>query len=169
MASAIWYTFFPMPHNPEHKGRQPPEPGGRRPEGQPLPYYLAARFPTKQAAEKPYKEAQETIRTMDCDLSAYRFFVPQQLTELRPWYVTVIGEQPSDEVHRKVTSILSQGEMTSLPDQAIDELLNRRAEQIQKGSWVEAHYTLNVQRRNPKKEKLKSKQQKQSRRRNRGK
>lgn len=97
-----------MPQNPEYRGRLGPEPGGRPPEGQPLPYYLAARFPTKQAAEQPYHQAQETIRTMDCDLSAYRFFVPQQMTQPRPWYVTVIGETPPNAVHEKVTSILSQ-------------------------------------------------------------
>ncbi len=131
-----------MPHNPEHRGK--PEPGGRRPEGQPLPFYLAASFPTKEAAAKPYTQAQEVIRTTDCDLSVYRILVPQQLTQPRPWYVVTIGETPPDAIHQQMTTILSQGEMTILPEQALDELVERRAEQIQKGSWVEAHYTLNV-------------------------
>lgn len=143
--------------------------GGRQPEGQPLPYYLAARFPTKQAAAKPYTQAQEVIRTTECDLSVYRILVTSQLTEPRPWYVVTIGDTPPDTLHQQMTAILAQGEMTTIPQQGIDELLARRAEEIQKGSWREHHYTISVQQTNPRKEKLKRKQQKESRRRNRGK
>lgn len=159
-----------MPNNAEHGERKGSEPGGRQPEGEPLPYYLAARFTPKEKllSQKVYTQAQEVIRTTDCDLSIYRFLVPQQLTQPRPWYVVTIGETPPDAVHQKMTTILSQGEMTTLPQQGIDELTERRAEETKKGSWVEHHYTINVQRRNPMKDKLKNKQQKQSRRRNRG-
>jgi hypothetical protein len=66
-----------------------------QPEREPQIYYLAARFPNKRAAEKPYMEAQEAIKA-DCDLSAYRFLVPQQMTTPLPWYVVVIGERPPD-------------------------------------------------------------------------
>jgi len=41
---------------------------GRPKEQQPLPYSLAPRFPTKQAAEQPYVAAQETIHTADCQI-----------------------------------------------------------------------------------------------------
>jgi len=135
-----------------------------------MPYYLAARFRLKEEplSQKVYTQAQEVIRTTDCDLSTYCFLAQQELTQPRPWYVVTIGETPPDEIHQKMTTILSQGEMTTLPQRAIDELLERRAEEIQKGSWREHHYTYNVQRTNPNKEKLKRQQQKQSRRRNRG-
>jgi hypothetical protein len=53
-----------MPQNPETL---------RQPEQEHRPYYLASRFPTKQAAEAPYLAVQTTLHDMPCDLSAYRF------------------------------------------------------------------------------------------------
>ncbi len=148
-----------MPHNPEQ---------ARKPDREPRPYALASRFPTKQEAEQPYVAAQETIRTMDCDLSAYRFLRQWQEPGEKPWYVAVIGEAPPDAAHTKITEIFQQGEMTPLPDQVVAELYARRVGQTQHGSWVERHYTHSIQRRNPKKDKLKRKMQDKSRRRNRG-
>jgi len=149
-----------MPRNPEQ---------GRTKEQQPLPYSLASRFPSKQAAEQPYVAAQETIHTADCELSAYRFLIPSQQNMPKPWYVAVVAEKPAEAIHQQLTTILSAGEPASLPDAVTQELLQRRAEHIEHGPWVERHYTINVQRRNPNKEKLKRKQQDKSRRRNRGK
>jgi hypothetical protein len=72
--------------------RQPEQ--GTRPEQQARPYSLAARFATKQEAEQPYLAVQETIKTMDCDLSAYRFLRQWQEPNDKPWYVSVVGQTP---------------------------------------------------------------------------
>lgn len=148
-----------MPRPPERPGS--PE---RR-----QPYYLASRFPTKQAAEQPYFSIQQTIHDVECDLSAYRFMRQGQEQNTAPWYVLVIGEKPTPTVEARITAALSQGEMATVPPEALHELYSRRMEEIQKGSWREHHYTINVQKRNPKKDKLKRKAQKNSRRRNRDK
>src|SRR5579864_4303254 len=169
-----------MPHNPEHKGRQPPEPGGRRPEGQPPPYYLAATFRTSEETQEPYSKAEELIHLSDVDLSAFSFERrprnPKHPPLARPWFVVVLGEQPPEPIEHQLQETLGGGEMTTLPLETIVTLADRRAKETKKGSWVAEHHgegllipevTINVQRRNPKKDKLKSKQQKQSRRRNR--
>ena len=145
-----------MPRNPEQ---------GRRVEREPLPYSLASRFATKQAAEQPYVAAQETIHTADCELSAYRFLIPSQQHMPKPWYVAVVGEKPAEAIHQQLTTILSAGELASLPDAVTQELLQRRAEFVQQGPWVERHYTHTLK----KKDKEKRKMQDKSRRRNRGK
>src|SRR5438067_1772961 len=150
----MWYTSAPMPRNPEQ---------GRPKEQQPLPYSLASRFATKQAAETPYIAAQETIHTADCELSAYRFLIPSQQNMPKPWYVAVVGQKPAEAIHQQLTTILSAGELASLPDAVTQELLQRRAEITQHGPWVERHYTHTL------KKKDKRKQQDKSRRRNRGK
>ena len=93
---------------------QPPE-QPRPPEQEPQPYYLASRFPTKQAAEQPYLSVQETIHEMDCDLSAYRFLRQWHEPNNTPWYVLVIGEKPEPEVEQRITTALSQGELASVP------------------------------------------------------
>jgi hypothetical protein len=82
--------------------------------------------------------------------------------------VFVIGQTPPQAVEEKITEILGQGEMASVPEQAVAQLYQRRLEEIQKGEWVEQHYQLQPQRRNPNNDKLKRKIQKESRRRNRG-
>lgn len=146
-----------MPHQPE----RPPAP-----EQQP-PYYSAACFPTKQAAEQPYFAIQDIIHTMDCDLSAYRFLRQWQEPNTPPWYVVVIGEQPAPPVAEQITAVLNQGAIVPVPQEALAYLYSRRIEKTQEGPWVEHHYTVSVQRRNPKKDKLKRKAQEQSRRRNR--
>jgi hypothetical protein len=118
--------------------QQPEKP--RSPEQQP-PYYLASRFPSKQAAEKPYFSIQETLHTMPCDLSAYRFKRQWQEPSPNTWYVLVIGEKPKPAVEERITKALSQGEQASVPQEALEYFLSRRLEQSQYGSWVEGHYT----------------------------
>ncbi len=104
------------------------------------PYYLASHFKTKEEAAEPYYVIQETIRLTDCDLSAYRFMQQWEDASENPWYVVVIGEKPPDEMHQSLTTALSHGEMISVPEDALDVLLVRRAMEITKGSWVEGHY-----------------------------
>ena len=59
----------------------------------------------------------------------------------RPWYVLVIGEKPELDVEQRITTALSQGELATVPKEALDRLMDRRREQQQYGSWVEGHYT----------------------------
>ncbi len=121
-----------MPQNPEQ---------GRPKEQEQRPYYLASRFPTKQAAEAPYLAVQNTLHDMPCDLSAYRFLRQWEEPNAKPWYVLVIGEKPQPAVEQRLTTALSQGELATVPQEALDGLMDRRREQQQYGSWVEGHYT----------------------------
>ena len=121
-----------MPQNPETPRPQ---------EQEKRPYYLASRFPTKQAAEQPYVSVEQTIYELDCDLSAYRFMRQWEEPNEKPWYVLVLGEKPEPAVEERLTTALSQGELATVPQEALDRLMDRRREQQQYGSWVEAHYT----------------------------
>lgn len=62
-----------------------------------------------------------------------------------PWYVLVIGEKPEPTVEEQITTTLSQGELASVPQEALDLLYSRRMKKIQEGPWVEHHYKINVQ------------------------
>jgi len=119
---------------------RPPE-TPRSKEQEPQPYYLASRFPTKRAAEQPYVSAEATIHEMDCDLSAYRFMRQWHESNTNPWYVLVIGVKPEPAVEERIKTVLSQGELASVPQEAVERLYARRLEEIQKGPWVEHHYT----------------------------
>jgi len=77
-----------------------------------------------------------------------------------------------------LTEALRAGELSSLPLETVVTLAQRRAQETKKSAWVEGHHgagvrrpevSIHVQRRNPKKDKFKRKDQQQSRRRNRGK
>src|SRR5713101_5798496 len=139
-----------MPQNPEHKGRQPPEPGGRRPEGQPLPYYLAASFLTREEAQEPYTRVQEIIQLSAIDLSAFSFERrqrdPSHPPLARPWYVVVLGGQPPEPIHQQLTEVLRAGELSSLPLETVVTLAQRRAQETKKSAWVEGHHGAGVRR-----------------------
>ena len=60
-----------MPQNPEQ--RRPKEQEQR-------PYYLASRFPTKQAAEAPYLASSVGARLLPCSLPDRRYFLAPLLT-----------------------------------------------------------------------------------------
>src|SRR5436305_11926275 len=105
----------------------------------PTPYYQAARYPNKAAAGKAYDPIQAIIYEEKCDLSAYRFFEQNQ----RKWYVVVIGERPSPQIHQRIETILytlTRGERVSLDSETLIFLLARRAQQSLLGPWVEHHY-----------------------------
>ena len=106
---------------------------------EPTPYYLAARYPNKTPAGKAYNPIQTIIFEEDSDLSAYRFFEQNE----RKWYVVVIGEEPSPQLHQRLETILftlTKGERVTLESQTLAVLLARRAQQTQFGPWVERHY-----------------------------
>lgn len=103
------------------------------------PYYLAAVYPTKNAAHKAYLPIERIIYEADCDLSAYRLLLPSE----RKWLVVVIGEAPGQQLHERLKTILTtltRGELTPLDEDTLTLLLARRVQQAQRGPWVEGHY-----------------------------
>ena len=105
------------------------------------PYYQAARYPNKAAAGKAYYPLQAIIYEEQCDLSAYRFFEQQE----RKWYVVVIGDEPSPQVHERLATILftlTRGVRVTLDNETLAALMDRRAQQSLFGPWVEHHYSV---------------------------
>jgi hypothetical protein len=100
-----------------------------------VPYYQAARFPNKKAAGTVYTKVQDLIyQDVTCDLSAYRVKLGHF------WHVVAIGEKPADRLHVQIEAQLTNGELVSLGEDALLYLLDRRAQAIQLGPWVEGHY-----------------------------
>jgi hypothetical protein len=97
------------------------------------PYELAARFPTERRVGRAYYQVQEALFTTECDLSSFRL----QLNRL--WHVAVVGTPPPEELEGTIRRILAAGEATSLPAEVLAILLQRRADQIRLGPWVERH------------------------------
>lgn len=99
------------------------------------PQYLqVARFSGEKPAGRAYRQAEELLfRSPDSELSAYRFHLS------RVWHVAVLGDQPPEELDKRLQRILSRGEPTSLPEEILAELQRRRAEATRIGPWVERH------------------------------
>src|SRR5688500_11949684 len=116
--------------SPEHQGT-----GGSRQEQEPTPAcYRATPFAGEEPAGKAYFKAQEAIFSRESALSADRFH-PNHI-----WHVAVLGEQPPEELHQLLATILSTGEPTSLPADLLRFLETRRLQARQIGPWVEGHY-----------------------------
>ncbi len=100
------------------------------------PYYLAARFPSVEAAGAVYFPLQQMIfEAKDAiDLSAYRF------KRGGVWHVVVLGVKPPIAVHLQIEAELTRGELVSLTDDVLRYLSKRRSHATQLGSWVEGHY-----------------------------
>jgi len=100
------------------------------------PYYLAARFPNEKKAGTVYFPLQQMIFEArdDCDLSVFRF------KHKSTWYVVVIGERPPESLHVAIEAQLTNGTLTTLDQDVLDYLQDRRARAIQLGPWVEGHY-----------------------------
>jgi hypothetical protein len=99
-------------------------------------YHQAARYPDEHASEGPYDQAQQAIYETPCDLSAYRLMLSRE----RIWHVAVLGDAPPEQLHRRITEILSTGEPVSLSDDNLIALNERRKRQTKHGEWVEGHY-----------------------------
>jgi hypothetical protein len=98
-------------------------------------YLQAARFRSERKAERAYFRAQEALyQAPECDLSAYRFLLE------RISHVAVLGTPPPEELDRTIRKILASGEPAALPEEVLTLLLQRRAEQIRLGPWVERHH-----------------------------
>jgi hypothetical protein len=98
------------------------------------PYCLAAKFSSERAAGRVYFQVQKLIDNPDADLSAYRL----QLQGV--WHVAVVGDAPDNGLAEQLEKRIAAGEPVELPSDALDFLIQRRAEQIKHGPWVERHY-----------------------------
>jgi len=100
------------------------------------PYYLAARFQSKQKAGLIYFPLQQFIFVAkdECDLSVYRF------KHKGTWYVVVVGDRPPDSIHVAIEAQLTNGTLITLDADMLVYLMERRNEAIQFGPWVEGHY-----------------------------
>ena len=125
--SITCYTAVSMP-SPERRSESSRE-------QEPVPYHLAARFDSEQSAGRAYFEAQESIFSAEqSKLSAYRF-------QFRgAWHVALLGDPPTPDLDRKLKGILDSGEFTSIPDEALKLLAERRVQAAKHGEWVEGHY-----------------------------
>jgi hypothetical protein len=96
-----------------------------------LPYVQAARFSAERPAGRAYARARETIYQEDCDLSVYRF------TLCEVFHVAILGRTPPERLDQTLRLILASGEPTSLPDDILKQLSQRRAQATRLGPWVE--------------------------------
>ncbi|MCG3771991.1 MAG: hypothetical protein JW384_03192 [Nitrosomonadaceae bacterium] len=55
-------------------------------------------------------------------------------------HVAVLGVRPAEEVERRIKRILSAGIATTLPDDILQLLAQRRTAAAKLGPWVERHY-----------------------------
>ncbi len=154
---------------------QPPE-QGRRPEQLRPPFLLSSRFESKHTSQAPYDFIQAIVRDKDVDFSAFRLIQnwPDSMAKAPPstkrWYVVILGNRPPEPVAKQVTEAITMGEPADIPDEAVAELVRRRLAETAKRPYTEIHRTPTILRRDTqKKEKLKRKIQKDSRRHNRGK
>ena len=119
---------------PERQRGRDPNRGTQFVAGEPALYHIAAHYPNAETSEDAYDSARNLIANEPCDLSAFRFAIFPEHT----WHVAVLGTPPQPELLRRVeTTLLATGERVVLPDEALQPLVLRRLEQMQKGSWVE--------------------------------
>jgi hypothetical protein len=100
---------------------------------EPLPYFQAARFRGERPAGRAYFRAQEAIRDAECDVSVFRVRLEQD------WHVAVLGQTPPESLDRSLRRILAWGEPTTLPDDILQQLRERRTQATKLGPWIERH------------------------------
>lgn len=117
------------------RGRTVPEQSAK-PEGEGGLWYRAARYASEQPSATAYAQAQDTIFHNECDLSAYRMVLDQV------WHVAVLGGVPAEvALQERIEQILyAQGTHTTLPDDVLTILDERRQQARQLGPWVEGHH-----------------------------
>jgi hypothetical protein len=123
--------------SPEHEGRghdhadnNPP----RRPS--PESYLRVARFAGERPAGEAYFAVQRVIyeAPKPLDLSVFRL----QLNQL--WHVAALGMVPPARILQAIEQILDTGESTTLPEDVVQLLQERRAQATRRGPWMEGHY-----------------------------
>jgi hypothetical protein len=117
------------------RGRIPPE-QPPKPEEETSLWYRAAQYSGEQQAGTTYTQAQDTIFHNECDLSAYRMLLDQI------WHVAVLGGVPAEvSFQQELERILyTEGTPTTLPDDVLTMLHERREQARQLGPWVEGHH-----------------------------
>jgi hypothetical protein len=102
-----------------------------------VPYFQAARFPSKPTAAIIYLPLQRLVHDEEeCDLSVYRFELPEG------WHVVVVGEKPTVMLHVQIEAILTHGTLVSLTNYPglVDNLYARKNQMNRFGPWVELHH-----------------------------
>ena len=104
-----------------------------------LVYYLARKYRTLAAAERPYFTVQKLIHDVDtCELSAFRLLAPHEHGKA---YIVVLGMPPPTALHQTLTGLLADGEAVTLPVDLLLALLDRHVTQVMThDGWSEHHY-----------------------------
>jgi hypothetical protein len=129
--------------DPERRNQGAPDALRKEQDEDRLPaYHQAACFPDEVSSSVSYDQAQQTIYEVPCNLATYRLLLmPDNL-----WHVVVLGESPTDELHRRLADNLSLGESVSVPNDLLIALNTHRRAQPTQNSWAEQH---NLPRPNP--------------------
>lgn len=101
-------------------------------------FYLAARFPSLEAAGQAYTLVQQLLRSNeDTDLSVFRV----ELSGVP--IVAVLGLEPPAPILELIIEHLGRGggQLISLPDDAVAWLFQRRTQQAPEAGFTEQHYT----------------------------
>lgn len=114
----------------------PERPRGEPPKEDERPYYRAVRFPGEKAARRAYFATQETIFATDWNMSTYRLILGGI------WHVAVMGDQPPEELERKLMRALRHGDPVQLPYDVLRPLQQRGETERRNGLWTERHYRL---------------------------
>ncbi len=105
------------------------------------PYYLAARYASDRASEKPYRQTRNYLYAHeDVQLSVYRFQLGRHGSDRLEWHVAVVGDKLPDEHERQVRRFLQNGQEVTLPQEVVDAMYRRRLETSQQGPWFERHH-----------------------------
>ena len=136
------------------------------------PLLLSSRFESREASQVPYDTIQSIVREKDvADFSVYRLLQnwPESMSKAPPslkrWYVVALGNTPPEPLFTQVTEAISLGEPIPIPDEVVALLAEKRKKEIAARPYTEIHRHFTVPH---KKEKMKRKMQKNSRRHNRG-
>jgi hypothetical protein len=131
----LYSTYMPE----RQRGRDPNKKRGGEQQEKCLPeYQQAARYVDESSSEAAYDEAQRAIYETPCNLSTYRLLSTPDVT----WHVAVLGDVPSDELHRRLTTVLATGESVVLPNDVLIALYEHRRKQPAIDGWAERHYLL---------------------------
>ncbi|MDP9314311.1 MAG: hypothetical protein M3R24_26095 [Chloroflexota bacterium] len=105
------------------------------------PYYVAARYPSDKASEKPYRQTRNYLYAHeDVQLSVFRFQLGRQGSNRLDWHVAVVGMQPEAHHEREVRRRLQAGQAVTLPEEVVGAMYRRRVEASRQGPWVERHH-----------------------------
>ncbi len=110
-------------------------------EQEPRPYYLAARYASDHASEKPYRRTRNYLYAHEeVELSVFRFQLGRHGADKLDWHVAVIGDKLPDEHERQIRRFLQDGQVVTLPEEVVGAMYRRRLETSQQGPWFERHH-----------------------------